>query len=60
MLPDETPEEAHARAIRAAERQDMFDHLIEAFGIEVPAEPITRPIPVIRADDEHDSWLSAG
>ncbi|ADG77509.1 putative protein OS=Tsukamurella paurometabola (strain ATCC 8368 / DSM / CCUG 35730 /CIP 100753 / JCM 10117 / KCTC 9821 / NBRC 16120 / NCIMB 702349/ NCTC 13040) OX=521096 GN=Tpau_0875 PE=4 SV=1 [Tsukamurella paurometabola] len=60
MLPDETPEEAHARAIRAAERQDMVDELIRAFGIDLPDEPITRPIPVIRIDDEPGSWLSAG
>ncbi len=56
---DPRPED-HARAVRIAERQELFDRLIRAAGIaEEPAE-ITRPIPVIARAELPASWLSAG
>jgi hypothetical protein len=60
MLPDETPAQAHARAIRAAHRQDTFDRLIAATGARIPNEPVTQPIPVVVSTEASGSWLSAG
>lgn len=56
---DPCPED-HARAIRIAERQDLFDELLRVAGVAPEPAEITQPIPVIARAEQPESWLSAG
>lgn len=56
---DPHPED-HARAVRIAERRDLFDELLRAAGVTPEPAEITRPIPVIVRTEQPQSWLSVG
>ncbi|TWS19173.1 hypothetical protein FK529_11710 [Tsukamurella asaccharolytica] len=56
---DPSPED-HARAIRIAERQFLFDELLRIAGVAPEPAEITRPIPVVPRAGQPESWLSAG
>lgn len=52
--------EAHARALRVAERDELLGALMRAAGVVVDEAPITQPIPVVGRTEAPSSWLSAG
>lgn len=52
--------EAHARALRVAERDELLRALMDAAGIVPDEAPITEPIQVVRHTEQPTSWLSAG
>ncbi|BDH58918.1 hypothetical protein [Tsukamurella sp. PLM1] len=60
MDPHQWDLEAHARALRVAERDDVIGALMAAAGIATDEAPITQPIPVIARAERPDTWLSAG
>lgn len=51
--------EDHARAVRIAERRDLFDELLRVAGITPEPAEITQPLPVIASAEQPQSWLSS-
>ncbi|BDD81322.1 hypothetical protein TPB0596_10850 [Tsukamurella pulmonis] len=51
--------EDHARAVRIAERRDLFDELLRVTGVAPEPAEITQPIAVIPRAEEQRSWLTA-
>ncbi|NMD57840.1 MULTISPECIES: hypothetical protein [Tsukamurella] len=56
---DPRPED-HARAVRIAARQHLFDELLRVAGATPEPAEVTGPIPVIERTEQPQSWLSAG